>query len=162
MSAFVESDLEFDFTASPYAVKHDAVNQVFPGVDFIVDEITRWLWLEVKNWEGSSVPARRRGGQRRSFLAKLNSKTYFTDTLRAKFTGTAAYLALTNAHPSKEILYVALLESPRMDSALMLRANDRLNQLVKRDKIWHIPVNAAVMNLAEWQTRFPIYPTRAI
>lgn len=162
MSVFQESDLEFDFTVAASAVKHDATNTVFPGVDFIVDETTRWLWVEVKNWEGSSVPARRRGGQRRAFLAKIKSRPYFSDTLRGKFTGTLAYLALTSNHPTKEILYVALLESPRMDSALMLHATNRLNGLVKRDSIWHFHVSAVVLDLAEWQARFPDYPTRRL
>ena len=166
MSVFQESDLEFNFTAAVSATKHDAVNNVFPGVDFIVnfivEETACWLWVEVKNWEGASVPARRRGGQRWAFLAKMKSDRYFKEILRGKFTGTLAYLTLTGNPPQNAILYIALLESPRMDSALMLHANHRLRGLVERQSLWTIPVNAAVLNLSEWHARFPDYPTRPI
>ena len=156
-----ESDLRFDFSAAVWCNKHDAANTVFDGVDFVIKEAERRIWLEVKNWEGASLPARRRGGQRRSFLAKLNSKAYFTQTLRAKFVGTCAYLALTDNPPREPILYVALLESPRMDSALMLHATMRLRGLVRRDR-WRYTVNAVVLNVAEWNERFPDFPVGSI
>lgn len=163
-----ESDLLFDFSAAIWCDKHDATNHVFPGMDFIVKEAHQQLWVEVKNWEGVSIPASRRGGQRRSFLAKLKSNVYFKETLRAKFIGTCAYLALTDAPLREDVTYVALLESPRMDAALMLHATTRLRALVKRDTLWHITnasgnraaliVNAAVMNVTEWNMRFRDYP----
>lgn len=167
-----ESDLRFDFSAAVWCDKHDATNKVFPGVDFILQETDRQIWLEVKNWEGSSIPARRRGGQRRSFLAKLSGNVFFKETLRAKFIGTCAYLALTDRAVQGDILYIALLESPHMDAALMLRATERLRSLVYRTGVWHytdadgeripIRVNAVVLNLPEWNTRFPEYPATAI
>jgi hypothetical protein len=162
VSIFIESEIEFDFTRSSLAVKHDAANTIFPGVDFIIEEPHRWIWVEVKNWEGASVPAARRGGQRRSFLSKLRSNVFYTDTLRAKFTGTTTYLVLTGNHPKKEVLYIALLESPKMESALMGHASRKLSQLIKRDSLWQITVNAAVMDLAEWNARFPEYPARSV
>ena len=154
-----ESDLSFDFSAAALCDKHDTTNTVFPGVDFIVEETGRQIWLEVKNWEGASVPARRRGGQRRAFLARMKSKTYFSDVLRTKFIGTCAYMTLTNTPPTKEILFIALLESPRIDSALLSHVNTRLRGLIARPRIWHLPISAVVVNLAEWQARFPQYPT---
>lgn len=119
------------------------------------------MWLEVKNWEGASVPARRRGGQRRSFLAKITSNAYYSDTLRAKFIGTLAYLTLTNRSPTKPILYVVLLEAPRMTLAYKSFAQSRLRSLIQRSS-WHVPVTTLVVDLAEWQARFPQYPARAL
>ncbi|MBC8142341.1 MAG: hypothetical protein H7Y38_12970 [Armatimonadetes bacterium] len=166
-----ESDLRFDFSAAVWCDKHDATNTVFPGVDFIVQESDRQIWIEVKNWEGVSVPARRRGGQRRSFLAKLRSNVYFRETLRAKFVGTCAYLALTDRVLREDVLYVALLESPRMDNTLMLHATGKLTALVRHSR-WHytdangervpIAVNVAVLNLPEWNARFPEYPATTV
>jgi len=98
-----ESGIEFDFSAALSCSKHDAVNRVWPGVDFVVEEPARWIWLEVKNWEPAALPPRRRGGQRRSFLSKMRSSTFFSEVLRAKFIGTSAFLALTNQHPNKDI-----------------------------------------------------------
>ena len=39
MSVFHESHIEFDFAASVTATKHDTENRVWPGVDFLIEEI---------------------------------------------------------------------------------------------------------------------------
>ncbi len=153
-----ESGIEFDFSGALCGSKHDAVNRVWPGVDFIVEEPTRWIWLEVKNWEPSALPPQRRGGQRRSFLSKMRSGVFFTEMLRAKFIGTGAFLALTNQHPAKDIMYVTLLESPRFDSALKLHAMNRMRGLIERRGLWFVNVTVAVVDLADWNRRFSGYP----
>lgn len=159
-----ESELRFDFSAALWCDKHDATNTVFDSVDFIIKETDRQIWLEVKKWV--DIPPRR-GGQRRSFLAKMKSKVYFRETLRAKFLGTCAYLALTDAFIRENILHVALLESPRMDSALMLRATERLQSLVRTrfDSVNNgisLQVRAAVINVAEWNALFAEYPVSPV
>jgi hypothetical protein len=153
-----ESGIEFDFSAALSCSKHDAVNRVWPGVDFIVEEPARWIWLEVKNWEPAALPPHRRGGQRRSFLSKMRSNTFFSEVLRAKFIGTSAFLALTNQHPVKDIVYVVLLESPRLDSALKLHATTRMRGLIPRRGPWFVNVEIAVLNLADWNRLFSGYP----
>lgn len=45
-----ESKISFDFSAALRWTKHDRINTVFPGVDFIIEEPDRQIWLEVKNW----------------------------------------------------------------------------------------------------------------
>lgn len=157
----VESGIEFNFSAALWCDKHDQTNTVFPGVDFIVEEPDRQVWLEVKNWEPATLTARRRGGQRRAFLAAMASNVYFRDTLRSKFIGTCAYLFLTGAMPSKEILYITLLESPRMDSYTMDTRTIKLRALVRRN-VWQVPVDAAVVDLARWNAAFPQYSARAL
>lgn len=156
-----ESDIEFDFTAALNAHKHDDINEVFPDIDFILEEPTVEIWLEVKNWEGSSVTPNRRGGQRRAFLARMRSKEYFKETLRGKFVGTVAYRCLMNQHPTKDIHYIVLLESPRMDSALMFHATNRMRGLIVR-RNWKVGVTVSVMNLSEWNARFPQYPAVSV
>lgn len=153
-----ESGIEFDFSSALSGAKHDVVNRIWDGVDFLVEETTRWIWLEVKNGEPSVLPPRRRGGQRRAFLSKMKSKRFFTEELRAKFIGTSAFLALTNQHPAKNIVYVALLESPRFDSALKLHATTRMRGLIPRRGPWFVNVEVAVVDLADWNNRFPGYP----
>jgi len=153
-----ESGIEFDFSAALSCTKHDAENRIWDGVDFLIEEPKRWIWLEVKNWEPSTLLPRERGGVRRSFLSKMKSRTYFTDVLRAKFIGTSAYLALTNQHPAKDIVYVVLLESPRFDSALKLQATQRMRSLIPRRRPWFVKVGVAVVDLAEWNSRFSEYP----
>jgi hypothetical protein len=157
-----ESGIEFDFSAALSCSKHDTVNRAWPGVDFLVEEPTRWIWLEVKNWEPSALPPRYRGGQRRSFLSKMKSKTFFTEVLRGKFLGTSAFLALTNQHPAKDIVYVVLLQSPRFDSALKLHAIDRMSKLIPRRGPWFVNVGVAVVDLRDWNRLFSPYPATVI
>lgn len=158
----IESDIAFDFSAAVWCEKHDQTNTVFPGIDFIIEEVDQQIWLEVKNWEGASVPLQRRGGQRRSFLAKIVSRAYFNDTLRAKFIGTAAYFAFTGRLPSKLVLYIVLLESPRMTADYKSLAQTRLRGLIERSRLWSVPVTTTVVTLADWQALFPQYPARAL
>ena len=156
-----ESGIAFDFSAALSGSRHDAVNRVWPGVDFIVEEPTRWIWLEVKNWEPAALPPHRRGGQRRSFLSKMRSNTFFSEVLRAKFIGTSAFL-LTNQHPVKDIVYVVLLESPQFDSALKLHATTRMRGLIERRGLWFVNVTVAVVNVADWNRLFPGYPATLV
>ncbi len=162
MTPYNESGIEFDFTAAVRHSKHDAINRYWPGVDFILEEVHRSIWLEVKNWEPASLPPRRRGGQRKSFLSKMRSSRFFTETLRAKFLGTTAFLTLSGVHPPSEILYVILLESPRLDSALMLHATTRMRGLLPARGPWSVAIGVVVVNLAHWNVNFAIYPARLI
>ncbi len=157
-----ESGIEFDFSNAVSCSKHDAVNHVWPGVDFLVEEPARWIWLEVKNWEPAALPPRRRGGQRWSFLSKMKSNAFFAGELRAKFIGTSAFLALTDQHPVKDIVYIILLESPRFDSALKLHATTRMRGLIPRSGPWFVRVEVAVVDLGDWNSLFSGYPATAL
>ena len=186
MFPVVESEIEFDFSSALSCQQHDKTHTVIDGVDFILEEGDEVIWLEVKNFEKRSLPAKMRGGARRSFLAKLktnrtvNKKKYrdfYIDELRAKFIGTLAALWLSGTPPTKPILYIVLLESPRFDSALKLHANSRMNTLIpSRGSVkarWivptpvstsfpHPPVRVAVMDSTDWNDRFPAYAARVL
>lgn len=82
MSIVQESEIEFDFSRAVLVVKHDAENRIWEGGDFLIEETGGSIWLEVKNWEQSTVEPRRRGGQRRRFMCAMQSKTYFRDVQR--------------------------------------------------------------------------------
>ena len=159
-----ESDVAFDFSAAIWCDRHDVTNTASQGVDFIIEEPDRQIWLEVKNWHGVSVLPHRRGGQAKSFLAKLRGKqkkTFFKEVMRGKFISTVAYFALQQSPLTKPILYVALLESSRMDAHILSTSTTELRSLVRAGK-WAVPVEAIVVNLAEWQVRFPEYPAHAV
>lgn len=159
---YQESGIEFDLSAGVSHSKHDAVSTFLPAVDFLIEEPTRWIWLEVKNWEPSTLAPSKRGGARWSFLCKLKSKHFFNEELRGKFLGTSTFLVLTGNHPVAAITYVILLESPKLDAALKLHATQRMRQLLRPQYPWVHPVNVAVLDLAEWNLRFPAYPARRL
>jgi hypothetical protein len=163
---YTESGIEIDLTRANMHEKHDAVNTVLSGVDFVfTDARNNQYWLEVKNWSSAVIPPQRRGGQRRSFLAKMNSRT-FPQELRQKFLGTCTFLALTGTPPAVPIIYIMLLESTATDSALRSHMMTRMRSLLPRNgtrqRPWRHPVEVAVVSVAEWNARFPDYPARPI
>ena len=102
MSVYVESGIELDLSRALAHEKHDVVNRVFGGVDFIIETGSEALWLEIKSWARNVIPPHRRGGQRRSYLVKMKNKE-FPNELRGKFLGTCSFLTLTGAPPSGKI-----------------------------------------------------------
>ena len=161
-----ESGIAFDFSKAKSFRKHDAVNTFWPGVDFEIELFDGpFIWLEVKNWEPSDLSPQRRGGQRWSFLCKMRSKSFFT-AMREKFLGTSCYLGLTQNHPQTDILYIVLLESPRLSPALLSHTTTRMRGLIPaqggKTTKWQVGIQVAVMTVAEWNRRFPEYPARIV
>jgi hypothetical protein len=161
VSIVVESEIEIDLTHAIKYDKHDAVNNVWPAVDFIIDNGAEYLWLEIKNYEQSSIPLRRRGGQRWKFLCEMRGKPFFRE-LRGKFLGTTAYLSFTGDMPTKPIVYIILLESPKLDSALKQRAMDRMRELLRPHHTWTPSIAVAVVNVADWNALYPHYPAKTL
>ncbi len=164
MSVFVESSIEFDFSQALSSQKFDDLNAVLGSVDFVVLDSAGQLWVEVKSWAKNVIPAHRRGGQRRSFVAKMKSKE-FPKELRTKFTGTCTYLTLTDNPPKEPICYVMFLESLPLDSALRTRLMDRMKNNLRANPAkspWVYPISVAVLDVAEWNARLTEYPARLI
>ena len=132
MPLYIESGIAFTLPGT--SVKHDADNAAWPGVDFIIDEPSSatTIWVEIKNWEPSDIKPRRRGGARRSYLAKMKSDRFYNEILRTKFLGTSAFLYHTGCQSSKPILYIALQESPLSNDAHLLQATRKLRQAIHR------------------------------
>lgn len=162
-----ESGIEFDFrAASANSRKHDAVNRCWPGVDFeLEDGSGEWVWLEIKNWEPASLPPKFRGGQQRSFLCKMRSDHFFKE-MRGKFLGASTFLSLTGQHPTSKVVYVLLIESPKLSSAIKSHAMTRMRGLIpnRRGKrqAWAVPIHVVVMDLADWNGYFPMYPATVV
>ncbi len=167
MSVFVESNIEFDFTRAVSAVQHDKPapghgNSAWKGIDFCIQDGQEQLWLEVKSWDPSHIAPMRRGGSRRSFLCKMKSRA-FTAEILLKFLGTTAFLAWTNNFTLAQTAYVLLFQPPRpLDAALLVTFQSRIASRISRPKIWHEPIFVAVLNLAEWNQRYPDHPARTL
>lgn len=167
MSVFVESRIEFDFTRAISAVQHDKPapghgNSVWPGVDFCLQDGVEQLWLEVKSWHLAHIAPRSRGGSRRSFPSKIKSKA-FTQEMRNKFLGTTAFLAWTNNFTLAPTRYILLFQPPRpLDAALLVTFQSRIKAQVPNLSAWAEPVFVAVLDLDEWNRRYPEYPARLL
>lgn len=167
MNVFAESNIEFDFTHAVGAIQHDKPapghgNSVWKGVDFCVQDGSEQLWLEVKSWDPAYYPARRRGGTRWSFICKMKSEAFTTEML-FKFLGTTAFLTWTNNFTLAPTTYVLLFQPPRpLDAALSGTFQSRIASRVSRPKIWHQPIYVAVLDLDEWNRRYPEYPARLL
>ena len=163
MSVYRESGIDLDLTAATAHEKHDAVNRVFRGVDFVIKAADQSIWLETKSWSRNVIPPHRRGGQRRSFLAKMASGK-FTGELRGKFLGTCSFLALTGAPPSGQIVYAIILESDPGDAALrshlMTRMRGQLPTHGPATRPWAVgtEVHVAVLDVHEWNARYAEFP----
>jgi hypothetical protein len=168
VSVYRESGIDLDLTAATAHEKHDAVNRVFGGVDFVIDTggatlFPESLWLEMKSWSPSRFVPRKRGGQRRSFLAKVGSGK-FTGEFRGKFLGTCSFLTLTGAPPTGKIVYAMLLESDPGDSALrshlMARMRGQLPTRGPANRPWSAgtEIHVAVLDVNEWNARYAEFP----
>ena len=167
MSVFIESRIEFDFTGAASVVQHDKPapghgNSVWPGVDFCIEEPPDWIWLEVKNWDPTHIAARERGGSRWSFICKMKSRS-FTKEVREKFLGTTAFLAWIGAFNPAPTRFILLFQPPRaLDSALLVTFQTRIKSQVPNLALWQQPIFVAVLDLAEWNWRYPQYPARLL
>ncbi len=167
MSVFIERRIEFDFTSAVSVVQHDKPapghgNSVWSGVDFCIEEPPDWIWLEVKSWDPTHIPARDKGGSRWSFLCKMRSKS-FTKEMRDKFLGTTAFLTWRGVFPLAPTRFVLLFQPPRpLDSALLVTFQTRIKSQVPNLTIWAQPIFVAVLDVAEWNRRYPQYPARLL
>ncbi len=167
MSVFIESRIEFDFTRAAAVAPHDKSapghgNNIWPGVDFCLQDGAEQLWLEVKSWHPAHIAARNRGGSRRSFLSKMKSKA-FTQEMRNKFLGTTAFLAWTDQFALAPTRFILLFQPPRpLDAALLVTFQSRIKAQVPNLRTWQQPIFIAVLDLGEWNRRYPDYPARLL
>lgn len=174
MSVYLESNIEFDFSTARTVIEHDKTtptyaggsvhgNNIWPGVDFCIEESSgEWIWLEVKNWDPTHIAPNRRGGTRWSFICKMRSKEYAKE-MRNKFLGTTAFLAWQNKLPLVRTQFVMLFEPPKpLDVAVFGSRIERMKSLIPDLRIWAQPVKVSVLTVSDWNMRFPSYPARII
>ncbi len=174
---FVESSIQFDFTNAQNVIEYELLlkglpgasstirNTFWKGIDFHIEEMSgEIIWLEVKSWNPKNIPAKKRGGSRRSFQCKMKS-TAFAAATRNKFLGTSAYFAWDNRALPAKVRFLLLFEPPHpIDSALMLTFSDKIKSQLMPPKVvsFRTRIEIGAMNLAEWNKRFPDYPASLI
>lgn len=105
MATVAEGSIEFTYNAPTSFAKFDISgrNTICKGVDFIIDEGDRWLWLEIKNF--------RYGRPRNKRLSDVKRNQLSRD-LFEKFLGTTSYLAHSGEFFCKPLFFAVILEVP--------------------------------------------------
>jgi hypothetical protein len=164
MSLYTESGIEIDLTAAQSYETHENY-YIWSGVDCVIHEEFRQVWLELKNWNAKEIEDERRDAVRDDFLAKMRSDT-FPKKLLDKFLGTCSFLTLTGTPPNAPISYVLLFECPPIDTALRGHLMTRIGRLVvpmaRPERPWSHAISVVVVDVTEWNSRFPQYPARLL
>jgi hypothetical protein len=164
MSLYTESGIEVDLTAAQSHETHENY-YIWSGVDSVIIEEFQQVWLELKNWNAKEIEDERRDAVRDDFLAKMRSDTY-PQKLLDKFLGTCSFLTLTGTPPNAPISYVLLFECPPIDTALRSHLMTRIGRLVlpkeRPERPWSHAISVIVVDVAEWNVRFPQYPARLL
>lgn len=165
MSIFREPPFEFDFTAAPACFRHDEPlphdgNNVWPGVDFSVQEHSRQLWIEVKSWSFKAILKKaERHKASRDWRLKVASDS-LRDAIVAKFIGTTAYLHWSGIGLPERVDYIVLLEPPNRSSRPLLGPlRDRLRDEFKKanSRPWGTKISYEVVDLNGFRARCPRY-----
>lgn len=82
--------------------RHEEVNDG-TGVDLEI-ATSKPIWLEVKNWNAPTIPARHLGAAQDDYIRKMVIDSAFWDAMAAKFAGTHSCLTARNERPSSVVL----------------------------------------------------------
>ena len=130
MSTFKEGRLEFDFSSAKAAERLDAQGTALPHgmalVDFVVEETSKLLLIEVKDPEGA--PPAHRAQAVEDFLKKMSEDTLIHQELVPKARDSYTFLHLLERE-KREIIFVAVVGAGSPDAALL---GDFKNRLLAR------------------------------
>ena len=188
MTILVEGSLEFDFSTAIRAYKFDDPKTHGAGalkqVDFIVEwEKEIWL-LEVKDPEDSAIPAQRRAAIRRKHRRNLQLKNMqATDAHLQKLAvydeklmvaygekgrDSFLYLYLRDQMQHKPLKFIVLIGMERLSTRILETATKGLKRSCALEGPfkggWARPYfqSIQVLNLSEWQDRYPQSPIKRL
>jgi hypothetical protein len=163
MTAHVrEGELQFEFLGATSVERLDVQGQPRPHgmalVDFVVEENSRTLLIEIKDPSQQPVPER----ERQRFIRAMQHQTLIYEDLVPKARDSYTFLHLMEraTHPC---IYVVVLGLDRLavDPALLSNFKDRLLQRIRHEAQdpWqrHYVIDCAVVIPATWSTHFPAY-----
>ena len=160
-----EGKIKFDFTAALNAKKFDDPTShqlsVMKAVDFIIEEDSRFLFIEVKDPQNP--------------LANLENASKYLDNFKSgrlqsmlKYKYRDSYLyEVASGNINKNIIYVVIIAHDTLTDADLLMQNDLLKK--------GLPINgpsghswkkfvegSMIVNLEKWNILFNIYPATRI
>ena len=167
-----EGELEFDFSNAKKAEKFDKQERgVSSGprphgmdsVDFVVEEETRILLIEVKDPSCKGAPEK----ERKKFIEEMKHKTLIHNKLVPKARDTYTFLHLMK-RDKKPFLYVVLLglEEFSLDFPVLMNFKDHLLQRLRQesDIPWKLNyvTDCIVVKVSDWGKFFPKYGLKRV
>ncbi|MBM3500576.1 MAG: hypothetical protein FJX74_18120 [Armatimonadetes bacterium] len=167
MRVFTEGELQFDFSSARGAEKADPEAVELPQdmkfVDFIVEEDTRTLLVEVKDPSQSPVPER----ELARYESEIQGDALINLKLVPKARGTYTFLHLMQ-RDTREMVYVVVLgiERLHLDPAHLGPFQGRLSRRLRQETAepWRRPyiTHCIVVSVDTWAAHFPEYPLRRL
>jgi hypothetical protein len=157
-----EGELQFEFLGATSVERLDVQGQPRPQgmalVDFVVEESSRTLLVEIKDPSQQPVPER----ERQRFIRAMQHQTLIYEDLVPKARDSYTFLHLME-RDIQPFVYVVVLGLDRLavDAALLSNFKDRLLQRIRHEAQdpWqrHYVTDCAVVIPATWSTHFPAY-----
>lgn len=167
---FPESGMEFDFTGAIAAERLDDRDGALPpgkAVDFVVEEDTRVLLVEVKDPSIPSIPPHKRAEVTGRETEKRISGDLINGDLVPKARDSYTYLHLM-ARDDKPFLFVVVEDTSalRLEEALLASFHDRLLARLRHEARdpWkrEYVADCIVVSPETWSTAFPMYGLRRL
>ena len=157
-----EGELQFEFSGATSVERLDVQGQPRPQgmalVDFVVEENSRTLLIEIKDPSQQPVPET----ERRRFIRDMQHQTLIHEELVPKARDSYTFLHLMERDTQPFVYVVVLgLDQLTVDAALLSNFKDRLLQRIRHESQdpWqrHYVTDCAVVIPATWSTHFPEY-----
>lgn len=164
MTVLEEGDLQITIDDAINVRKFDdanhGLNHCMKAVDFIVELLDCYLFIEIKDLQDPQAPEQ----SRNKFLRRIKSGQLDED-LKYKYRDSFLY-EWASGRADKPIDYLVLIAMDALDNALLLNRTEdmkrKLPLLGPRARPWPYPPvrSCGVFNIASWSNRFPQYPIR--
>ncbi|MCP4219356.1 MAG: hypothetical protein GY765_32275 [bacterium] len=160
---FKEGELVFDFTGAGFVEKLDEKGKQAPSglklVDFVVEEDSRTLLIEVKDPSHSKATPKERKKQAK----RMNNNQLINEHLVPKARGSYTYLHLMK-RDNNPFLYVVLLglEQLQVEKALLVNFKEQLLRRLRQEceEPWERQYinDCIVVTVEDWDKKFKHYP----
>ena len=164
MTVLEEGDLQITIDDAINARKFDdanhGLNHCMKAVDFIVELLDCYLFIEIKDLQAPQAPEQ----SRTQFLRRIKSGQLDED-LKYKYRDSFLY-EWASGRADKPIDYLVLIAMDALDNALLLNRTEALKRklplLGPKARPWPRPPvrSCGVFNIASWSNHFPQYPIR--
>lgn len=167
MRVVQEKNLKFDFTKAEGLIVLDkeppSASHCMKAVDFLVEWPDQAWFVEVKDPQDASIPAKYKKRQCDAFHSSVVDGSLVRCVLAPKLKDSFLYCYLENLLPRKRILYLVLVTVPMDDAGKMTFRNTLKQQTCiigpgKRPWQREYVADVAVFDISSWNSLLPYCP----